>query len=202
VPRLITLKDFDDARDRAHRGEDQDRAIAETLRSWATEAELYALAEDVSRAAVLVEAGENFGYAGDHAEALRMFEAARADGGSTYVDIRALMVQALYQGGQKDAALELANALRKESPDQITTFLVLSSFFELVDEFQAAQRWFSMGIRAMDSGNVPGSEQQYESMLIGRARVRNELGLAQDTLDDAAAIIIERYVAEREGAGE
>jgi tetratricopeptide (TPR) repeat protein len=202
VPRLITLKDFDDARDRAHRGEDQDRAIAETLRSWATEAELYALAEDVSRAAVLVEAGENFGYAGDHAEALRMFEAARADGGSRYVDIRALMVQALYQGGQKDAALELANALRKESPDQITTFLVLSSFFELVDEFQAAQRWFSMGIRAMDSGNVPGSEQQYESMLIGRARVRNELGLAQDTLDDAAAIIIERYVAEREGAGE
>jgi len=202
VPRLITLKDFDDARDRAHRGEDQDRAIAETLRSWATDAGLYALAEDVSRAAVLVEAGENFGYAGDHAEALRMFEAARADGGSIYVDIRALMVQALYQGGQKDAALELANALRKESPDQITTFLVLSSFFELVDEFQAAQRWFSMGIRAMDSGNVPGSEQQYESMLIGRARVRNELGLAQDTLDDAAAIIIERYVTEREQAGE
>lgn len=202
MPRLITSNDFDDARDRAHRGEDQDREIAETLRSWASDEAAYTLAADLSRAAVLVEAGENFGYAGDHAEALRMFEAARRDGGPVYADVRALMVQALYQGGQTEAALELANALRRESPDQITTYLVLSSFFELVDEHQAAQRWYSMGIRAMDSGNVPGSEQQYESMLIGRARVRAELELAPDTLDDAAAIIIERYVAERTAAGE
>ncbi|MGN6198316.1 hypothetical protein, partial [Humibacter sp.] len=67
-----------------------------------------------------------------------------------------------------------------------------------VDEFKQAQRWYSMGIRAMDSGNVPGTESQYESMLIGRARVRSELGLPQDTLDDAAEIIIERYAAELE----
>jgi hypothetical protein len=204
VPRVITQNDFDDARDRAHRGED--RAIAETLRSWALDVDHFTLAEDVSRAAVLIEAGENFGYAGDFAEALRMFETARTDGSPTYVDPRALIAQALYQGGQKDVALELANAIRKEGSGDINTFLVLAGFFELVDERQAAQRWYSMGIRAMDSGNVAGSESQYESMLIGRARVRSELGLRPDTLDDAAAIIIERYGSElrpeESGAGD
>ena len=191
VPRLITQSDFDKARDRAHRGENI--AIAETLRDWATDEEHFTLADDVSRAALLVEAGENFGYAGNHAEALRLYEAAREDGGPSYVDPRALMVQALYQGGRTDAALELADALRKDSPQLVNTFLVLGGFFELVDELKQAQRWYSMGIRAMDSGNVPGSESQYESMLLGRARVRSELGMPRDTLDDAAAIIIERY---------
>lgn len=194
MAREITQSDFDNARDRAHRGEDV--AIAETLREWAMNTDRFALAGDVSRAAVLVEAGENFGYAGDHAEALRMYEAARNDGGSTYVDPRALMVQALYQGGRTDAALELADALRKDAPRLVNTFLVLGGFFELVDELKQAQRWYSMGIRAMDSGNLPGSESQYESMLIGRARVRSELGMPQDTLDDAAASIIERYASE------
>ena len=194
VPRLITQTDFDTARDRAHRGENL--AIAETLRAWAIDTEHFALAEDVSRAAVLVEAGENFGYAGDHAEAFRLYELAREDGGPSYVDPRALMVQALYQGGRTDASLELADALRKDSPQLVNTFLVLGGFFELVDELKQAQRWYSMGIRAMDSGNVPGSESQYESMLLGRARVRSELGMPRDTLDVAAAIIIERYAAE------
>jgi tetratricopeptide (TPR) repeat protein len=198
MPRLITQTDFDTARDRAHRGENI--AIAETLRAWATDDEHFTLAEGVSRAAVLVEAGDNFGYAGDHAEALRMYEAARDDGGPTYVDPRALIVQALYQGGRKDAALQLADAMRRDSPQLINTFLVLGGFFELVDESQQAQRWYSMGIRAMDSGNVPGSESQYETMLLGRARVRDELGMPRDTLDDAARIIIETY-AEGRGGG-
>jgi hypothetical protein len=196
--RVITQNDFDDVRDRAHRGEGQDRAIAETLRDWATDAEHYTLADGVSRASVLLEAGENFGYAGDSAEAVRMFEAARADGGATYVDPRALMVQALYEGGAKDASLELAGALRKAAGKPLSTYLVLGGFFELADELQASQRWYSMGIRAMDSGNTAGSEQQYESMLIGRARVRSELGLPGDTLDDAAAIIVNRYAAAQE----
>ncbi|GAB3802692.1 hypothetical protein GCM10028798_20430 [Humibacter antri] len=195
MPRLITQNDFDDVRLRTDR---VDGSIAETLRAWAMEPERFSLADDVSRAAVLVEAGDDFGYGGDHAEALRMYEAARDDGGATYVDPRALIVQGLYQIGQTASALELADALRKESPRQLNTFLVLGGFFELVDEFKQAQRWYSMGIRAMDSGNVPGSESQYESMLIGRARVRSELGVRQDTLDGAAAIIIERYAAELE----
>jgi hypothetical protein len=194
VARLITQNDFDNARDRAHNGEDI--AIAETLRSWATDAASFTLADDVSRAAVLVEAGENFGYAGDHAEALRMYEAARDDGGAAYVDPRALVVQALYQGGHTDAALELADALRKGAPQLVNTFLVLGGFFELVDEFRQAQRWYSMGIRAMDSGNVPGAESQYESMLIGRARVRSELGMPRDALDDAAVAIVDTYGAQ------
>lgn len=191
MARQITQSDFDDARDRARRGGGV--AIAETFREWATDRERFALAEGVSRAAVLVEAGENFGYAGDHAEALRMYEAARADGGATYVDPRALMVQALYQGGREDAALELADALRKDSPRLVNTFLVLGGFFEFVDEARRAQRWYSMGIRAMDSGNLPGTESQYESMLIGRARVRDDLGMPRDALDDAAAAIVEAY---------
>ncbi|MHA7986197.1 tetratricopeptide repeat protein [Rathayibacter sp. CAU 1779] len=200
MPRLITRADFDDVRERARGGDNL--SVAETLRSWATDPTRYTLAEDLSRATVLLEAGENFGYAIDHAEALRMYEAAREDGGPTYVDPRALMVQALYQGGQTDAALELATSLRKDAPTHVNTYLVLAGFLELVDELQAAQRWYSMGIRAMDSGNVAGSESQYESMLIGRARVRSELGLAKDTLDDAAVIIIERYAAARDSGTE
>lgn len=195
MPRVITQNDFDDVRQRIGR---VDGSIAETLRAWAMEPERFRLADDLSRAAVLIEAGEDFGYAGNHVEALRMYEAARDDGGPAYVDPRALIVQALYQGGQTDAALELADVLRKEAPRLVNTFLVLGGLFELVDEFKQAQRWYSMGIRAMDSGNVPGTESQYESMLIGRARVRSELGLPQDTLDDAAEIIIERYAAELE----
>lgn len=190
---MITQTDFDSVRDRAHRGELDDRVIAETLRDWAIDPERFTLADDVSRAELLVQAGESFGYARDHAEALRMFEAARDDGGPTYVDPRALMVQALYEGGRKDAAIELADALRKDAPRTVSTYLVLGGFFELVDELRASQRWYSMGIRAMDSGNVPGTEAQYESMLIGRARIRSELGMPSDTLDDAAAIIIDRY---------
>jgi hypothetical protein len=34
-------------------------------------------------------------------------------------------------------------------------------------------------------------------MLLGRARVRDELGMPRDTLDDAARIIIERYAEGR-----
>ncbi|NNC11134.1 hypothetical protein HII28_04480 [Planctomonas sp. JC2975] len=200
MPRLITPADFDSVRERARSGDNF--SVAETLRSWAMDPDRYTLSDDLPRATVLLEAGENYGYAGDHANALRMYEAARDDGGTTYVDPRALIVQALYQDGQTDSALELATALRKDVPANLGTYLVLAGFFELVDELQPAQRWYSMGIRAMDSGNVSGSESQYESMLIGRARVRSELGLAPDTLDDAAVIIIERYAAARGGDAE
>jgi tetratricopeptide (TPR) repeat protein len=190
MPRLITQTDVDAARERAYAGDGV--GVSEALRDWAEDTEHFALADDVSRAAVLMEAGEGFAYAGDYAESLRLFEAAQRDGGETYVDPRALMVQSLYEGGDPAAALELADALRVERPEQANTYLVLGGYFELAGELGRAQRWYSMGLRAMDSGNVAGTEQQYESMLVRRRGVRRELELAPDALDEAADVIAAR----------
>lgn len=192
MPRTITLADVDRAREAALTADP--RAAAERFRSWAEDTARFRLQPELSRAALLADAGEYFGYAGDHDESVRMFEAAIADGGPVPISPRVMLVRELFQAGRTDDAFALADTLRREHPSDVTDYILLASGFELVGEDAQAQRWYAMGLRAVDSGTILASEFDYESLLIGRQRVRSNAGMPEDALDAAAIAVLARHV--------
>ncbi|HWU46538.1 MAG TPA: hypothetical protein VN133_07255 [Humibacter sp.] len=194
MPRPITPDDVDHARESALVGDP--RTAAERFRAWATDARAYTLADGVSRAALLADAGEYFGYADDHDEAVRMFEAAIADGGPVAISPRVMLVRELFQAGRTEDAFALADELRRERSAGVTDYILLGSGFELIGENKQAQRWYAMGLRAIDSGSILASEFDYESLLIGRQRVRSNAGMPEDALDAAARAIMARHAQE------
>jgi hypothetical protein len=191
MPRLITLDDVDRARESALTADTL--AAAERFRLWATDPHAYALGAGVSRAALLADAGEYFGYAGDHDESVRMFRAAIDDGGPVPISPRVMLVRELFQAGRTGDAFALADELRRERPADVTDYILLASGFELVGENTQAQRWYAMGLRAVDSGTIMASEFDYESLLIGRQRVRSNAGLPEDALDAAAIAVLAQH---------
>jgi len=193
MPRTITLIDVDRARESALSGDPL--AAAERFRSWAEETERFTLRPEVSRAALFADAGEYFGYAGDHTEAVRMFEAAIADGGPVPISPRVMLVRELFQAGRTDDGIALSDELRRERPTAVTDYILLGSGFELIGENAHAQRWYAMGLRAIDSGAIMASEFDYESLLIGRQRVRSNAGMPEDALDAAALAVLAQHVA-------
>jgi hypothetical protein len=194
MPRPITLDDVDRARESALVGDPL--TAADRFRAWATDTHAYALGAGVSRAALLADAGEYFGYAADHDEAVRMFEAAIADGGPVAISPRVMLVRELFQAGRTEDAFALADELRRERPADVTDYILLGSGFELIGENTQAQRWYAMGLRAIDSGSIMASEFDYESLLIGRQRVRSNAGMPEDTLDAAALAVMARHAQE------
>jgi hypothetical protein len=141
-------------------------------------------------------------------EWLDLTRAAQADGGPTTLDPRVNTLWVLVQLGRDEEADALTKELlRAPGRDDVLVGLhaYLGDILEDAGRLQAAHRAFTVGLRDFEPEEDEPTVDE-DLCLVGRYRVRRELGLGSDTLDrwveadqpEAAAAIRERA---RSGSG-
>ncbi|NDU77326.1 tetratricopeptide repeat protein [Actinomadura sp. DSM 109109] len=166
----------------------------------------------VSRANVLLRAGEQWQHAGDHARAAESYRRAMEDGGETYGDPRAYLADALFELGRGDEARALVDAIRADRPRDPEVYRAVAEVLYAQGDATGAHEWATSGAdvvlalrdRAVGTGMgggpdeapppgadslTPGlddvaiAEDSLEALLRLRYRARIDLGRSEDDYD-------------------
>ncbi|MDF5754904.1 hypothetical protein [Spongiactinospora sp. TRM90649] len=133
---------------------------------------------DVSRAAILVLAAEEWRQAGQPARALECFQRAVEDGGEVSVDPRAGIADTLFELDRPAEAHEMIAAIRAEGEATPATCLNIAETLTAYGELRAAHEWATEGALASPDGTG-----ERTALLRARYRIRVDLGLPEDELD-------------------
>ena len=150
------------------------------------------------RAAWLSHAGERWEMEGDLERARACFEQAAQDGGETYLDARAQMLNVLLELGETSRADELLEQLRSDLKAGWSgryVHEVVGEGLELHDRLDEALRWFSAGLTHAQREDPEALDL---GCLNGRFRVRRALGLPHDRYDDICEETRREYAADIE----
>ncbi|MGK5551740.1 tetratricopeptide repeat protein [Actinomadura kijaniata] len=165
----------------------------------------------VSRANVLLRAGEQWQHAGDHDQAARFYRRALEDGGETYGDPRAYLADALFELGRADEARALLDQIRADAPDDPEVYRAVAEVLYAQGDPVGAHEWATSGVdrilalrdRAVGTGigggpepspaddvpltsdpdDVALAEDSLEALLRLRYRARVDLGRPEDSYD-------------------
>ncbi|SDT04571.1 hypothetical protein [Microlunatus soli] len=174
--------------------------IAATLLDWVAEDDVrYGV--DVSPAELLSLAATHAGIAGDAEQHWELLERARAADGETAIDVEAKMIAALLYRGDKEAAMALADELRRAGVRSILSYSIVSDALSEHGEDRAALRWLNMGLRGFERiyGDDPDEDELelLDDLLLARIVLRRRMGLAPDSYDEEAlAMNEEELIAE------
>lgn len=165
------------------------RQIGATLVQWVEEDDVrYGV--DVSPAELLSLAATYYGLSEDHDTQWQLLQRARAAEGETAVDVEAKMISALAGREEKDAALQLADELRRQGVGSILSYTLVSEALADLGEDRAAMRWLNMGLRGFERlfGDDPDDDELaiLDDLLVSRLAVRRRLGLSPDSYDEEA----------------
>lgn len=152
------------------------------------------------RAAWLTHAGERWEMEGDLVRARACFEQAAQDGGATYLDPRAGLVDVLLRLGETTRADEILADLRRDlKAGWSHRFLheTVGESLELNGRLEEAMRWFSAGLTYAEREDPQAVDI---GCLNGRFRVRRALGLPFDRYDELSEERRREYEKEVEGA--
>lgn len=185
MTRVITTADVDELEESGV----GDRAIAETLTAWTEEAGVrYSV--DVSPAELISLAATYYGLAGDDDAQWRALERARAADGGTAIDVEAKMISALARRGQNEAAVQLADELRRAGVASYLSYGLVAESLADIGEERAGIRWLNMGLRAFDRyfGDDPDEDdlELLDDLVLTRLLIRRRLGMAPDSYDEQA----------------
>lgn len=133
---------------------------------------------DVSRAAILVLAAEEWRQAGRPDRALEYFERAVQDGGEVSVDPRAGIADTLFELGRPAEARQVIEAIRAEGRVSPATALTITETLVAYGDLHAAHGWATEGALASPAGTG-----EHAALLRTRYRIRVDLGLPEDELD-------------------
>lgn len=133
----------------------------------------------VSRASLLLRAGEQWQHAGDHASAAEAFRGALADGGDTYGDPRIYLAGALFELDEKDEARALIEQVRAESPTDPEVHRAVAELLYEQGELVGAHDWSTAGADLARSGD----QESLEGLLRIRYRCRLDLRRPEDDYD-------------------
>ena len=166
----------------------------------------------VSRANVLLRAGEQWQHAGDHGRAAELYRSALEDGGETYGDARAYLADALFELSRPDEARTLLDQIRADSPRDPEVYRAVAEVLYAQGDATGAHEWATSGAdvvlalrdRAVGTGIgggpdeapppeadtlTPGpddiaiAEDSLEALLRLRYRARVDLGQSEDDYD-------------------
>jgi tetratricopeptide (TPR) repeat protein len=167
----------------------------------------------VSRANVLLRAGEQWQHAGDHARAAELYRSAIEDGGETYGDPRAYLADALFELGEADEARKLVEQIRADRPSDPEVYRAVAEVLYAQSDAEGAHEWATTGAdvilalrdRAVgigagtgttseddsvqdesltpDADDVALAEDSLEALLRLRYRARVDLGRPEDDYD-------------------
>jgi hypothetical protein len=140
----------------------------------------------MARAEAFLGAGEQWLLADRPAEAVTAFRRALAHGGPDFVDPLVPLARALFLLGRQPEAQALINRLKAEGPfDPGTCDLVAELLVERSD-LKAALDWATVGVElclARQADQAGGEEPELRMLLGLRYRIRNDLGLPEDSYD-------------------
>ena len=134
----------------------------------------------VTRASLLLRAGEQWQHAGEPERAVETYRSALEDGGATYGDPRVYLAGALLEVDGGDEARALIEEVRASAPNDPEVYRAVAELLYEQGDLSAAHDWATEGAavaRATD-------EESLEGILRIRFRCRLDLGLAEDE-DDA-----------------
>jgi Tetratricopeptide repeat len=153
----------------------------------------------MARAEAFLRAGEQYLMADDPVAAAGGFRRAMADGGPVFVDARVPLARALFQLGRQAEAQALIAELKAEGPADPRVCDLVAELLVDRSDLEGALAWATLGVElclrraeARDgkpAGPVPdqpqGSDDESELRLLLslRYRIRNDLGLPEDTYD-------------------
>ncbi|MFC0865235.1 hypothetical protein ACFHYQ_23350 [Sphaerimonospora cavernae] len=132
---------------------------------------------EMSRAAILVLAAEEWRQAGRPEIALDRFRGAIEDGGEVSVDPRAGVADTLFELGHAEEARKVIAEVRAGGWNPATA-LTVAETLAAYDDLDAALEWATEGVLACPSGITIR-----EALLRARYRIRVDLGLPEDDLD-------------------
>jgi hypothetical protein len=160
--------------------------------------------DSMPRAEAFLRAGEQWLLADDPAAAANGFRMAMADGGPAFVDPRVPLARALFQLDRRSEAYELIGKLKSEGRgDPRVCDLIAELLVDYYDPQQALD-WATAGVelclrgaaglhladgqsgrpRGSAAGAPPGDEAELRMLLSLRYRIRNDLGLPEDSYDE------------------
>ena len=154
----------------------------------------------VSRANVLLRAGEQWQHAGDHGRAAELYRKALDDGGETYGDPRAYLADALFELDRAEEARTLVEQIRVDKPRDPEVYRAVAEVLYAQGDATGAHEWATSGAdvvlalrdRAVGTGIVGGPDDppppQAESFTPGP----DDVALAEDSLE---ALLRLRYRA-------
>lgn len=152
---------------------------------FADQAEAMTVGEH-GRASFLLAAGEHFQMRGDYDAARRCFERALDDGGETGTDPLANLLDLALETGDESTAEDLAKQLRalvRQDAVGPATCHFVGEAYEQHGRLREAMRWFTIPLAHVE----PDEAEDVDYLcLVGRLRVRQELGLVEDRYDVAA----------------
>lgn len=165
----------------------------------------------VSRANVLLRAGEQWQHAGDHGRAAEFYRRALDDGGETYGDPRAYLADALFELSRADEARTLLEQIRADKPRDPEVYRAVAEVLYAQGDATGAHEWATSGAdvvlalrdRAVGTGiggpdespapeadtltpgpdDVALAEDSLEALLRLRYRARIDLGRGEDDYD-------------------
>ncbi|WP_243718417.1 tetratricopeptide repeat protein [Actinomadura sp. 7K534] len=159
----------------------------------------------VSRANVLLRAGEQWQHAGNHAKAAELYRRAMEDGGETYGDPRAYLADALFELGRPEEARTLVDQIRADKPRDPEVYRAVAEVLYAQGDATGAHEWATSGAdvvlalrerAGVGSGGgggaaepIPGpddvniAEDSLEALLRLRYRARIDLGRGEDDYD-------------------
>jgi hypothetical protein len=161
----------------------------------------------MARAEAFLRAGEQYLMADDPAAAAGGFRRAMADGGPVFVDPRVPLARALFQLGRDAEAQALISRLKAEGPTEPRVCDLVAELLVDRSDLEGALAWATAGVElclrhaqaqdpagpangAIPAGAVPaqpqGSDDESELRLLLslRYRIRNDLGLPEDSYDE------------------
>nr|WP_084259211.1 hypothetical protein [Microtetraspora malaysiensis] len=141
-----------------------------------TLARLYESGE-MSRAAILVMAAEEWRQTGQAEVALDRFREAARDGGEVLVDPRSGIADTLFELDRLDEAREVIAEIR-DSVWNPATALTVAETLVAYGDLAGAHEWATEGAAA-----CPPDTTMREALLRTRYRIRVDLGLPEDDLD-------------------
>jgi tetratricopeptide (TPR) repeat protein len=133
----------------------------------------------VSRASLLLRAGEQWQHAGDHAKAAEAYRGALEDGADAYGDARIYLAGALYELDERDEARNLIEQVREESPRDPEIYRAVAELLYEQGELVGAHDWSTAGA---DLAKAEDPES-LEGLLRIRYRSRLDLRRPEDEYD-------------------
>ena len=133
----------------------------------------------VSRASLLLRAGEQWQHAGDHARAAETYQSALDDGGDAYGDPRVYLAGALFELDRRDEARALIEQVRVGTPQDPEVYRAVADLLYEQGDLIGAHDWSTQGADLARSAD-PDS---LEGLLRIRYRSRLDLGRPEDEYD-------------------
>jgi hypothetical protein len=163
--------------------------------------------DSMPRAEAFLRAGEQWLLADNPAEAARGFRMAMADGGPVFVDPRVPLARALFQLDSRTEAYELISKLKSEGRNDPRVCDLIAELLVDCSDLQEALDWATAGVELCLSGAASAAEGQGDGLprptpraalrhsaaddeaelrllLSLRYRIRNDLGLPEDSYDE------------------